>query len=886
MKTKVLCIVIVISCGLLNNSIAQTVIEGKIITRSDKSIPDASVMLMNTADSSVVAFSFSNGNGEYIISSDQKEDELLIMVYSFNIERVIKKIHNKSQKVDFVVNEEAIELKEFSVKSEKIWGTGDTVNYIVDAFRDTTDVVIGDVLKKMPGIEVKESGQIEYRGKPISKFYIENMDMLQGRYGIATNNISATNIATVQVFENHQPIKALQDLEFTDDAAINLKLKQGAKGVFNLMASLGTGVSDQFLWNNGLTGMYFGKTKQYLVAYKTNNAGEELSKELQSFTGNNPLTGTALSSMVMPSAPPVSKSRYYFNYAHGATINTLKKWKNDNEFTFNLIGLQDMDERSSFSRTTFIFPESDTLSVNEELSSETKNNKIEGEVGYLKNVKENYLRTRLKFSGTWKESTGTVNGDAYFDQAYDDEILDLAHSLHWIRRKQDESSRGTEFNSRTWFRSRPYHLTVSPGVFTGILNDSLPYQAVKQNVGMNMFETRNSLMFLSSVVWKSVFIQPVFRFSLQHQSLKSHFSKAQTNNPFVKLPGDSLSNNQQWLNSKTGFSLIIKYIKNNLSFKLSSPLQFQYISLTDDNKTINPEKQKFLFQPSAELLYDINNKWDISGKWFYYNNIPDLRTLYSGYIVRNYRTLNRYDNKLTDSYGNRASLKLSYKDVMQFLFTSLEVSYNQYHNEVMYAQEFEGATLKTTLLEMNNKGDYLSVKGRASKGFNWKKLSLSFEGAFGKGNTPQLRQGKLIEYVNQGLNANFTTSLAITGAVLLANKCSYSQVKGETKPGEVLNPIRSFIDAATLDIVLPVGLILNTAVEYYNTHDGNHRQQFYLLDAGMAYTWKKIRLSLDWQNLLNTKNYVYAYYGSLNSYYSKYTIRPSSILLKARFKLY
>ncbi len=61
--------------------------------------------------------------------------------------------------MDFVVNEEAIELKEFSVKSEKIWGTGDTVNYVVDAFRDTTDVVIGDVLQKMPGIEVKESGR-------------------------------------------------------------------------------------------------------------------------------------------------------------------------------------------------------------------------------------------------------------------------------------------------------------------------------------------------------------------------------------------------------------------------------------------------------------------------------------------------------------------------------------------------------------------------------------------------------------------------------------------------------------------------------------------------------------------------------------------------------
>ncbi len=130
---------------------------------------------------------------------------------------------------------------------------------MVDAFRDSTDIVIGDVLKKMPGIVVKESGQIEYRGKPISKFYIENMDMLQGRYGIATNNISASDVATVQVFENHQPIKALEDIAFTDDAAINLKLKPGAKGNFTGMADVGSGIDNQFLWNSTLTGMYFSK---------------------------------------------------------------------------------------------------------------------------------------------------------------------------------------------------------------------------------------------------------------------------------------------------------------------------------------------------------------------------------------------------------------------------------------------------------------------------------------------------------------------------------------------------------------------------------------------------------------------------------------------------
>ncbi|HAL65640.1 MAG TPA: hypothetical protein DCP10_08750, partial [Bacteroidales bacterium] len=378
MKTKVLYILIVLIHCLLNHSIAQTVIEGKIINEANEPISDASVMLMNTADSSVVAFSFSDNNGDYTISTDQKEKELLLMVYGFNIKRQIKKIANHSQKVDFVVNEAAIELKEFSVKSEKIWGTRDTVNYVVDAFRDSTDIVIGDVLKKMPGIVVKESGQIEYRGKPISKFYIENMDMLQGRYGIATNNITASDIATVQVFENHQPIKALEDIAFTDDAALNLLLKPGAIGIFTSMADLGAGIDNQFLWNSSVTGMYFSKKRQHLAALKSNNTGTDLNQEFQSFTGEDMQLTGSLSSILQPMPPQINKSRYLFNEAYGGTINNLIKTKNEAEFTFNLNAFRDIDDRKSYDQTRYIIPGEDTVTIKEQMDSHSNRFNIEG----------------------------------------------------------------------------------------------------------------------------------------------------------------------------------------------------------------------------------------------------------------------------------------------------------------------------------------------------------------------------------------------------------------------------------------------------------------------------------------------------------------------------
>lgn len=52
------------------------------------------------------------------------------------------------------------------------------------------------------------------------------MDLLGGKYTIATNNISNDDVGSVEIMENHQPIKALNGLSISEQAAINLRLKE------------------------------------------------------------------------------------------------------------------------------------------------------------------------------------------------------------------------------------------------------------------------------------------------------------------------------------------------------------------------------------------------------------------------------------------------------------------------------------------------------------------------------------------------------------------------------------------------------------------------------------------------------------------------------------
>ena len=486
---------------------AQTTISGEVLNEKKQPVFNASVMLLRVADSLPMAYTFTDEKGHYQLVTQSEEAKLLIAVYGFNLKRQFKEVENKTQTVDFTVQEEALHLKEVSVKSEKIWGGNDTVNYVVDAFRDTTDIVIADVLKKMPGIEVKDDGKVEYKGKPISKFYIENMDMLQGRYNLATTSIAASDVASVQVMENHQEVRALQNIQFSDDVALNIKLKENAKGTFALMADLGAGWADSLQYEGSLTGMYFAKRNQFLGTLKANNSGTNL-------VDNENVTVYPMASMVKPSAPGISGVRHTLNRSQGITLNSLHKLKHDADLSFNLLVGGDRNRKSSESRTLYLLPD-DTLSLVERMQSLETAKMLEGSVNYNLNKDLDYLTISLTASGHRNWGEGLVDNDELIRQEENYKSLCAKANIHWIRKSRRDPESGIEFNSTTSYGTLPYGLQVAPGCFPEVLNDGEDYATTLQNIGYQSFKSENFLRFLTSVVWKRLRIMPYFNFSME-----------------------------------------------------------------------------------------------------------------------------------------------------------------------------------------------------------------------------------------------------------------------------------------------------------------------------------------------------------------------------------
>lgn len=184
------------------------------------------IMLMTEDGKRILAYSYSQPDGSFILECPQgPQQEFLLTTSRLGYEPYRQKIPAQTQQTEILLKESSLTLREIKVISSPIRRQGDTISYYMSNFHRPQDRNLADVLARMPGIHVQSDGRVQYDGKPINRFYIEDMNLLGERYSLATKNLSPSDIAAVQVYENHEPIKMLRDRSQTEQAALNIKLK-------------------------------------------------------------------------------------------------------------------------------------------------------------------------------------------------------------------------------------------------------------------------------------------------------------------------------------------------------------------------------------------------------------------------------------------------------------------------------------------------------------------------------------------------------------------------------------------------------------------------------------------------------------------------------------
>jgi hypothetical protein len=534
-----------------------------------------------------------------------------VCVTGFNVGKHHKTVANRSGRVDFEIEEKPLELKEVGITAPKIRQTGDTITYSVDAYIEQGDRVIADVLKKLPGIEVSSIGAISYQGQPINKFYIEGMDLLQGRYGIATKNIAAKDVASVNVLENHQPIKALRNREFSERAAINLKLKESVKGTLAVTAMAGIGYQP-LMWNAELVGMYFGKKMQHISTYKSNNAGKNISSEFfknYDFERISLDVGSPLS-IQSPGSPPIPQKRYLYNNSHSVTFNQLVKIGKESEITANVQYYRDRIEKNSYSLYEQYLPGDSIFAIEERVSTLSKIHNAELALRFNTNAKEYYLNNAFCIRGNWNDDTGkgitrsnAGNLDKTLSQRLNKPSFAIDNALHLIKNVKKNSYR-VYFS--TAYGERAHTLSVAPADYFGDHKASSLSQDVFLRDFASILRVSNGLKLknfnLNYSLWGRV--------DLKNMDTELHVDDQNGNRPAVTA--DSLKNNLWYNGYQTGINQSYTYSKNKVNMSLYLPLTYETKTADDRNSERFSRNSGLIFKPSFSTKYQLTYELSLS----------------------------------------------------------------------------------------------------------------------------------------------------------------------------------------------------------------------------------------------------------------------------------
>ena len=400
MKRLLLYIIILVSLeGKAQN------FTGRVENMSGKPLASASVVAKGDGGS-VVAFARSGQDGGFSLTIPQgkeaKDVEFLMMGFA----KVVIPLKDYKNGQTVRMSEQAIALKEVKVTPQRIREEGDTLTYSVAGFRQKQDRSIADVIAKMPGLEVLPTGAIRYQGKAINKFYIEGIDLLGGKYAMASENLSADKVKSVQVYENHQPVKALKDIQFSEQAALNLVLKDEAKNVWQGVVDVATGYGDNWLRDARLLEMVFGRKKQSISMVKANNTGKDIEHEvtdLSSFDKTAPTESGILSNISL-GAPSLEPQRSKFNDTYIAATNWLFKNKKDDDLKLQLTGLYDRSHQQQNRQTIYL--DADSAVIAEEQSARSTRSEWQAELLYKANRDNHYLSNTLKGYIDFNKSEG------------------------------------------------------------------------------------------------------------------------------------------------------------------------------------------------------------------------------------------------------------------------------------------------------------------------------------------------------------------------------------------------------------------------------------------------------------------------------------------------
>ena len=153
----------------------------------------------------------------------------------------------------------------------KVQSKGDTLIFNADAYRTPEGSVVEELVKRMPGADIDESGNITINGKKVQKIKVDGKDF--GDAQTALKNLPTSIIEKVRAYDEKSDLARITGIDDgNEQTVLDFGIRAGMNRGMMMNADLGVGTKDRY--TSRVFGMYMRDDYRVMGMFNANNTND------------------------------------------------------------------------------------------------------------------------------------------------------------------------------------------------------------------------------------------------------------------------------------------------------------------------------------------------------------------------------------------------------------------------------------------------------------------------------------------------------------------------------------------------------------------------------------------------------------------------------------
>jgi len=854
----------------------------------------ANVVAINITTNELDGFGITNPDGLYRIDVKANTNYSLKISYiGFTTKELSISTSESDATYDVELEPQSESLDEVEITYEMpVNIKGDTIVYNTDSFTTGSEKKLEDVLKKLPGVEINEEGEVEVEGKKVTKLMVNNKEFFDGDTKMGSKNIPAKALDKIEVLRNYSDVNQLSGVTNNqDNVALNIRLKEGEDHFWFGELTAGKGLDDRFLIHPKV--FYYSEKLSVNLITDVNNIGSLpfTTRDYFNFTGGMGMrsanTGTnfnvssgglGISLMQNNRAKSINAKFGAFNFS----FNPNEAWSFGGFAIYSYTGTE-LETNSSRTfiasgvteQTTTFIDQKSTLGLGKFNFTYKPNVDLQWDFDMLyKSSEQDEDRSVLSVATlvdniselkTQKPISLTQNTNLYYTI---DKKNIVAVQAKYLRQSEDPFYQAIK-EQQPFLGILPlttassYTINQKKQVETNRLDANLDYYLItgaQSNLKFNIGTLQSKQVFDSSI------------FQLLEGGTILEFNEVNLNNKDVTY---SFSDNYAGL-----------FYKLKLGKFTFNPgiLAHQY-KMVDTQLASVKERQQFNLVPDLFINLDLKKSESLRFNYRINRSFTDIGNIAKGYVFSNYNRMFSGNRELESAMYHNLSLNFFSFNMFNFQNIFATISYSKQLDAFKNQTTISGINQVNSVYNSTLADEQLTGSVNYQRTFGKIKWSSSIRMGSSTFNNVINEAPRVSTSFTQTYRASLRTQFNRVPNIELG----YTYTNNQYDNGGFKNSFFTDSPFVKFDAQFLKNFIFTADYDYYNYRNdlGTTSNTYEFLEANLSYQKKDSNweYSLVGTNLLNTRALNQDSFNDLFSSTSAYVVQPRYVVVQLKYEL-